>query len=306
MVMTFFLLEEGYDVWLTNQRGTVYNEYSLRYKRSDPRFWNFSFHEAGLYDLPAFIDKILQIRRTEQLFYIGHSLGTTTFLVTASMRPEYNSKIAASLLLSPVAFTPSASDIKPLMKIFLSTADTLYFWGQKLGMYEVLPRTPSYIRFLKNFCGYKSKTQPLCLYLIGLYLGSYPENVDKKDFGLHMPYFSGGTSSKTIYHITQLYRSGEFKQFDYGRKGNLTIYGSEKPPFYNLNFVTSPVALFWSYNDPLLTEESVQKLASRLPQLLFSKPVPDRQFTHSDMYLGKNADKVLYPDIINLLRALTY
>ncbi|CAH1395994.1 unnamed protein product [Nezara viridula] len=207
--LAFFLLKEGYDVWLTNQRGTVYNEYSLKYKRSNPNFWDFSFHEAGLYDLPAFMDKILQIRGAEQLFYIGHSLGTTTFLVTMSMRPEYNSKIAAAILLSPVAFAPSARDIKPLMRLILSSADELYSWGQKLGTYEILPRTPPFIRFLKTFCGYKSMTQPLCLYLIGLYLGENRSNIDEKDFGFHMPYFSGGTSAKTVYHITQLFRKGE-------------------------------------------------------------------------------------------------
>nr|XP_024215225.1 lipase 3-like [Halyomorpha halys] len=121
--LAFFLLEEGYDVWLTNQRGTVYNEYSLKYKRSDPFFWDFSFHEAGMYDLPAFIDTILQIRGTQQLFYVGHSLGTTTLLVTGAMRPEYSSKIAAAILLSPTPIQPSAKDRKPFQTLIMSNSN---------------------------------------------------------------------------------------------------------------------------------------------------------------------------------------
>ncbi|XP_014277911.3 lipase 1 isoform X1 [Halyomorpha halys] len=301
--LVFFLLEEGYDVWLTNQRGTVYNEYSLKYKRSDPLFWDFSFHEAGMYDLPAFIDTILQIRGTQQLFYLGHSLGTTIFFVMGAMRPEYSSKIAAAILLSPTPIQPSAKDRKPFQTLIMSNYD-VYLGEQILGLYEVLPRTPSFIRFLKNFCGYKSETQSWCFYLIGIYLGENRKNIDKKDFGFHMPYFSGGTSAKTVEHISQTMRSGEFQMFDYGKTSNLAIYGNEKPPHYNLSLFTAPTALFWSYNDPFITPETMKKLASRLRHLLISKPVPDPHFSHLDMYLGKNAHILLYPDILKLLKSL--
>nr|XP_024215224.1 lipase 1-like [Halyomorpha halys] len=125
-----------------------------------------------------------------------------------------------------------------------------------------------------------------------------------KDFGFHMPYFAAGTSAKTVEHISQTMRSGEFQFFDYGKTSNLAIYGNEKPPYYNLSLFTAPTALFWSYNDPYTRPETMKKLASRLPHLLISKPVPDPHFSHLDMYLGKNAHILLYPDILKLLKSL--
>lgn len=64
----------------------------------------FSFHEIGVLDLPAFIDYILGETGFEKLTYIGFSQGTTALLVLTSMRPEYNEKIVEANLLAPVAF----------------------------------------------------------------------------------------------------------------------------------------------------------------------------------------------------------
>lgn len=59
----------------------------------------------GTYDLPAIIDHILDNTGHESIFYIGHSQGTTQFLVMASEKPEYNRKIALMIGLAPAAFT---------------------------------------------------------------------------------------------------------------------------------------------------------------------------------------------------------
>lgn len=64
-----------------NNRGCAY---SLGHKTLDPNnkddepiYWNFSFEEMGIYDLPAEIDFILEKTGQEKLSYIGHSQGTT-------------------------------------------------------------------------------------------------------------------------------------------------------------------------------------------------------------------------------------
>lgn len=65
----------------------------------------FSFHELGVYDLPATIDHVLKVTRREKLLYIGHSQGSTQFWVMTSVRPEYNEKVALAIGLAPAAFT---------------------------------------------------------------------------------------------------------------------------------------------------------------------------------------------------------
>lgn len=53
----------------------------------------------GYYDLPAVIDKVLNITKKSQLSTVGHSQGGTSIYVLFSERPEYNKKIkfAASI-----------------------------------------------------------------------------------------------------------------------------------------------------------------------------------------------------------------
>ena len=54
--------EAGYDVWMGNNRGCTY---SLAHVSIDPdedpvAFYDFDWEDMGQYDLPAFIEKILE------------------------------------------------------------------------------------------------------------------------------------------------------------------------------------------------------------------------------------------------------
>lgn len=64
----------------------------------------YSFHEMGIYDLPATIDYILEHTNHTQLYYVGHSMGSCMFFVMCALRPEYNSKIRAQISLAPVGY----------------------------------------------------------------------------------------------------------------------------------------------------------------------------------------------------------
>jgi lysosomal acid lipase/cholesteryl ester hydrolase len=58
----------------------------------------------GVYDLPAVIDYILRHTGQKNLYYVGHSMGSTMFYVLMSSKPEYNTKIRHMVALAPVAF----------------------------------------------------------------------------------------------------------------------------------------------------------------------------------------------------------
>ena len=69
----YVLVEQGYDVWMPNNRG---NRYGLAHKElstDSAEFWNFNHESYAKYDLPAFIDFILEMTGQENLTYIGHS-----------------------------------------------------------------------------------------------------------------------------------------------------------------------------------------------------------------------------------------
>lgn len=101
----YHLYDNGYDVWLGNCRGNRYSRSHAKLNpNTDKAYWSFSWHEIGMYDLPAMIDAVLAKTGYQKLSYFGHSQGTTSFFVMASSRPEYNDKIHLMSALAPVAF----------------------------------------------------------------------------------------------------------------------------------------------------------------------------------------------------------
>lgn len=107
--LAYILYDQGYDVWLPNARGNDYSTGHTKYNRNGTprerkRYWDFSWHEIGKFDLAASIDYVLKNTSFSKVHYIGHSQGTTAFFVLASERPQYNDKISLAIALAPAAF----------------------------------------------------------------------------------------------------------------------------------------------------------------------------------------------------------
>lgn len=104
----YTLADTGYDVWMGNARGVIN---SRRHVSLDPddykdrkKFFDYTFEDIALKDLPAMFDFILQFTGNTQLNYIGHSQGGTAFLVLNSQKPEYNAIFKSVHLLAAVGY----------------------------------------------------------------------------------------------------------------------------------------------------------------------------------------------------------
>lgn len=110
--LAYILAEQGYDIWMGNARGNTWSRKHIKYNPDkSSKFWDFSWHEIGYYDLPAMIDYILEKTGQESLFYVGHSQGTTAFMVMASQRPEYGRKVKMMSALAPIAYMSNVPNI---------------------------------------------------------------------------------------------------------------------------------------------------------------------------------------------------
>lgn len=78
------------------------------YSIDSEEFWQFSWHEIGLYDFPAIIDYMLKKTRSSKALFVGHSQATSSLLVMLSMLPKYNKRIAQAHLLAPTAFVSNS------------------------------------------------------------------------------------------------------------------------------------------------------------------------------------------------------
>ena len=120
----FRLAEQGYDVWLGNYRGNTYSRGHLTLNPDvDTSFWRFSWDEMAKYDLPAMLDYVIEQTGKEKIHYVGHSMGTTTFMAMNAMDRSWEHKVELAVLLAPVAYVEHmASPIKYLVP-FLGVID---------------------------------------------------------------------------------------------------------------------------------------------------------------------------------------
>lgn len=134
--LAYRLADAGFDVWLGNQRGNSYSQNHITLNSNERKFWDFSWHEIGYYDLAAMFDYILGLTDNSALHYVGYSQGTSTFMVLLSSRPEYREKVKTIHLMAPVVYMHRMK--QPLAKIgamFLDFGESL---ANIFGFREVL------------------------------------------------------------------------------------------------------------------------------------------------------------------------
>lgn len=173
--LCFILANQCYDVWIGNNRGTFYGR---RHKWLDPngsKFWDFCWHEMGVYDLPAMIDFILIKTGCGQLHYVGFSQGTTQFFTCMSKRSEYNNKIISASLLAPVAFM---GHMQSLLRLLAPMTDAIEFicgWGNG----EFLPRSDLVSIIGGEMCKDGSPMQDMCGNMMFAICGANPDQMNK-------------------------------------------------------------------------------------------------------------------------------
>uniref|UniRef100_A0A8D8ZV49 Lipase 1 n=2 Tax=Cacopsylla melanoneura TaxID=428564 RepID=A0A8D8ZV49_9HEMI len=117
--LPILLTEAGYDVWVGNFRGNNNGKRHVNMTSDNEDFWKFSFHELGIYDLPAFVDYILDRSSFSKMTIIAHSLANAATLVMTSTKPEYNDKINLFVGLAPYVFAvnfPPGPLAEPLLR----------------------------------------------------------------------------------------------------------------------------------------------------------------------------------------------
>ncbi|RZB40755.1 Abhydro lipase domain containing protein, partial [Asbolus verrucosus] len=295
----YILADEGYDVWMGNARG---NKLSRNHTTLDPNtsseFWQFSWHQIGIIDLPTMIDFVLEKTGQTDLYYVGHSQGTTSFYVMASMLPEYNAKIKAQFSLAPIAFMNHMTS--PLMHIIAFWTGPLDVLTSLIGLNEFLPSTEFMAMAGALFCGDDDVTQALCTNGLFIVCGFSPSEMNATLLPVISGHTPAGASIKQIIHYGQEIVSGHFRQFDFGL-ANLDIYGSLVPPDYDLSAITAPVYLLYSHNDWLAGEVDVVKLCEKLGNCAEKFLISEDTFNHLDFVVGIRAPELVYNKLISLM-----
>ncbi|XP_031838473.1 lipase 3 [Nomia melanderi] len=296
--LAYLLADQGYDVWLGNFRGNTYSRAHISLTTLDPKFWDFSWHESGIYDLPAMIKHVAQYKQQNLRAYIGFSMGTTCFYVMATERPEVTKYLQSVYNLAPVVYM---KHVESPLKYFAPIATNFKTIFSLLGETEFLPQS-KVIKFLaKTMCDVFSWQNKICANMMFIIAGFDADQFDYSLLPTILNHTPAGTSTKTMIHYAQEIKSGYFRQFDYGPLRNVLYYKSTSPPNYDLSKITVPIVMFCGSNDWLSAPEDVARLVHELPQQAMVYKVPYKKFNHIDFLWANNAPQLVYKKILVLL-----
>ncbi|XP_069686779.1 lipase 3-like [Periplaneta americana] len=291
------LSDAGYDVWMGNLRGTIYSARHNYFNVSHPEFWNYSWHEIGMYDLPAMIDYVLQVTGHPNLHFVGHSMGATIAVVMLSERPQYNEKLKITILLAPVVKLEHNTSIfrhsAPLWK-------TLQRLTSYSGLHEFPPNPPLIQRRLEPVCEELYVGRGLCANVLHMVAG-YSKELNHTLLPILFGHYPTQTSTRTLSHFLQGMNTGKFSKYDYGLQDNMVIYNHTEPSEYVVERITSPVAIFCGDSDPFTAPKDVSWLADQFPNLIGNFLVPSESFSHLSFLWATDVDRVLYHPMITLL-----
>jgi lysosomal acid lipase/cholesteryl ester hydrolase len=247
----------------------------------DFAYWNYSFHEMGLYDIPAFINKIKTVTGVDKITYIGHSQGTSQMFAGISKLPDYyKSVLNGFIALGPVTY------MDHIGSNFISMAANynIDIMLQLIRVNEILNSITSLQRLEIILC---QRIGILCRGLLDLLADRNVDDDDLKRFLVFVGHFPSGSSTKSLRHFAQNVRSGNFADPDFR-------------PYPIENIKDIPIGLFVGKDDRLATVLDNQKLKMDLEDnnsLMFYREYDN--MGHSTFFLNK--DNVYVDDVVALL-----
>ncbi|XP_027452121.1 lipase member N isoform X1 [Zalophus californianus] len=290
----FLLADAGYDVWMGNSRGNTWSRRHTTLSVTEEKFWAFSFDEMAKYDLPCVIDFIVKKTGQEKLYFIGHSLGTTIGFVAFSTMPELAQRIKMNFALGPVVSFKYPTGI--VTSFFLLPKSVIKgIFGTK-GIFLKTGREPSL-----KLCNNKI-LWVICSELMSLWAGYNKKNMNTSRMDVYMSHAPTGSSMQNILHIKQLYRSDEFRAYDWGSEAeNMRHYNQSRPPLYDLTTMKVPTAIWAGGHDVLVTLRDVARVIPQIGNLQYFDLLPD--WNHFDFIWGMDAPQRMYSKIIALMKS---
>lgn len=297
--LAFILANQGYDVWLGNFRGNAYSRAHISKSTSDPQFWDFSFDEMGTYDLPAMISYITSQTLEPLHTYIGYSMGSTSFYIMATKRPEIAKTVKMMISFAPVAFL---GNMTIPFRFLLPFADSIKAILHVTDVDKIITDDSVLKYLVKLACNLSPLQKEICseaLFLVG---GFNEEQFNYTLLPELLGHFPSSTSPKTLYHYMQLVKSSKFCAYDYGKEKNMQIYNAIVPPDYDLSRIKNPIALFHGDSDYFVNEKDLNILRGLLKNIVDDYRVPLHKCYHLDFMWAKDAPTLIYERALKIMK----
>ncbi|XP_029465681.1 lysosomal acid lipase/cholesteryl ester hydrolase-like [Rhinatrema bivittatum] len=291
----FILADAGYDVWLGNSRGNTWSRKHKTWSVKQEEFWAFSFDEMAKQDLPAMINFIVQQTGQEQIYYVGHSQGTTLAFIAFSSLPQLAKRIKMFFALAPVATVKFAKS--PLVKLGKVPE---FIVKDLFGKKEFLPQSLWLKWLATHFCDHKILDE-LCGNVFFIISGFNEKNLNMSRVNVYSSHCPAGTSVQNMIHWLQASKSGELKALDWGTKAkNMVHYNQSTPPKYKVKDMIVPTSIWTGGHDWLADPEDIAMLLTQVTNLFYHKNIPE--WEHLDFIWGLDAPERLYNEMLNIMK----
>ncbi|GBP79602.1 Lipase 1 [Eumeta japonica] len=294
--LAYGLTDACYDVWCASVRGDCY---SRAHETLDPdhdaQFWNFAFEEYGEIDLPSIIDYVIEQTDSEDVFYVGHSQGTSDFLIMTSTQEDYNDRIRLAILLAPIA---SLKHLKSkLLRLLAAGSPVLYEALNLTDVREIFGRKQPPHKIAAVLCTLVPEVA--CTVPIMALAGDSTNGISRKTKQILGDHYFCGSSTKNVVQCGQYVNTGRFARYDYGKEENLELYGVHPPPEFDLSRVRTPVVLVVAQSDKLSVIADVNLINATLPNVLEYYVVPKPDWGHASLVWNSELPVYVNSKIIN-------
>ena len=290
--LPFALANQGYDVWLGNNRGNKYSKKSTRLSPTSAEFWNFSMDQFAFHDIPDTIDYILDTTSQTALSYIGFSQGTAQAFATLSIHPSLNDKVNLFIALAP-AMSPAGLSNGIVDALVKTSPDVLFLtFGRKsmlssATMWQSILYPPIFVRLIDMS--------------LTFLFGWHSKNITLTQKLAAYPHLYSFTSTKSVVHWFQIIRNKAFQMYDDDASNALSIGASNryyKVAKFPTRNIKTPVVLLYGGSDSLV---DIRVMLKELPKHTTAKEI--KHFEHLDFLWAQDVDTLVFPHVFD---ALTY
>ncbi|KAK9875913.1 hypothetical protein WA026_009697 [Henosepilachna vigintioctopunctata] len=166
------------------------------------------------------------------------------------------------------------------------------------NIHEVLPRRKYFSKVIDYLCHDGSFMQKLCLMLVLNFVGVDYEQFNTTLIPRIARHYPAGTSLSLISNLYQLYTTGTFSSRSFK---NFSENNNDTSLAYNFSAVIHPISIHFSEGDYLVTEEDINPLSEKLPNVVNKTKVPFPAFNHLDFMWAIDAKNLLYTELISII-----
>nr|QRN45235.1 acetyltransferase [Tineola bisselliella] len=292
--VAYALSDACYDVWLCNFRGTRFSREHASMEPTSEDYWDFTMDEEAKYDLPAFIDKVLETSGSEKVNIIGTSQGAASYLAMASTNDKYQDKVGVGIMLEPAAYLYANRNM--MKKLFVEDYQELY--NMLLGMSKVTSDNDGFPdNVLAPRCSEQLEHGTLCAFIYQYLFKSAPPDVLNCLFGdLPEP-----LTLLSLKRYAQHFQKRTFQMVDLGPTKNQQKYGSASPPEYDVTKITTPISIVYGSLHLTVSKDNLFSLKKRLKNVVSFQKVEDPTWNHLSFLFALNINDILVPMIEDTL-----